>query len=541
MLTMPTETEMPHPPQRRKNIVVCCDGTGNKFIDDPDSNGSNSNVVKFYSTLRIHNEQVAYYHPGVGTSGDPTARNRVENFWYRLMGLAFARGFKDNVLDAYRYLMETYDDGDQVYLIGFSRGSYTVRALAGLLDGYGLLCKGNEGHLPYAWNAYVDQHKMREQIFVEHDITFKETFSRRKFRIHFMGIWDTVSSVGWIKTPLRLFNVAQNPTIKIGRHAVSIDERRCFYRDNLWELATEAQLHSVRSEDDPHPTQNLLAVWFPGAHSDVGGSYAQKESVLSNTALEWMLDEACRAGIQVKWHMRELVLGRDAAPPAGEPDELIRVKALRPLYLEPTQTKVHRSLKKIWWLLEFIPHRYYDKDDGKEQLRIPLGMRRRIPSGNTKRPDGTTLGRPDGTKLAVPTYIHHTARTMMEAGKYRAKNILDWENSLVDEDVEDQPKRSLLAYKPAKDAQPWRNGWLVRWTVIIVVTLADVAVVLLLLMLVALLLRYIAFPVAVCLWGVVVRPLLVKILWAHILKPVLLFFTKLWKLLPDRTLHCCVR
>src|SRR5580698_4024671 len=117
-----------------KNIVICCDGTGNAFGGD-----SNSNVVKLYSTLLINDEQVGYYHPGVGTMGAPNARNWVEKQWSRVKGLAFGAGLLGNVADAYRYLMDLYADGDRVYLFGFSRGSYTARTLAGMLHMYGLL------------------------------------------------------------------------------------------------------------------------------------------------------------------------------------------------------------------------------------------------------------------------------------------------------------------------------------------------------------------------------------------------------------------
>jgi uncharacterized protein (DUF2235 family) len=146
------------------------------------------------------------------------------------------------------------------------------------------LCRGNEGHLPYAWNAYVQQHDQRAQNSVTPNLRFKETYSRKKFRIHFLGILDTVSSVGWIRKPLRLFNIAQNPTIRIGRHAVSIDERRCFFRDNLWERATHEQLQTAKSEADPNPTQDILQVWFPGVHSDVGGSYSHPPPTPSHRA-----------------------------------------------------------------------------------------------------------------------------------------------------------------------------------------------------------------------------------------------------------------
>ena len=99
--------------RKRKNIVICCDGTGNKF------GGANSNVVKLYTALIIDNDQVGYYHPGVGTMGAPGTKG-IKSLWSQVKGLAFAAGFKDNVLDAYRYLMEVYDDGDRVFLFGFS-------------------------------------------------------------------------------------------------------------------------------------------------------------------------------------------------------------------------------------------------------------------------------------------------------------------------------------------------------------------------------------------------------------------------------------
>ena len=79
----------------------------------------------------------------------PSAHNKVSEAWSVLMGLAFGAGLLANVGDAYRYLMNAYEDGDNVYLFGFSRGAYTVRALAGVLHMFGLLCPGNNGLIPY--------------------------------------------------------------------------------------------------------------------------------------------------------------------------------------------------------------------------------------------------------------------------------------------------------------------------------------------------------------------------------------------------------
>src|SRR5882762_10482800 len=127
-----------------KNIVICSDGTGNQFGEH------NSNVLKLYRTLLIQpGVQTAYYHPGVGTMGARNALSTAGKWWTRVRGLAFGYGLSDNIADAYEFLMNEYEEGDRIYLFGFSRGAYTARALGGLLHMFGLLRQGNEGLIRY--------------------------------------------------------------------------------------------------------------------------------------------------------------------------------------------------------------------------------------------------------------------------------------------------------------------------------------------------------------------------------------------------------
>src|SRR5260370_40296970 len=108
-----------------KNIVICCDGTGNEYGDD------NSNVVQLYRALIIDGKrQVGYYHPGVGTEGSPTPTNRVRAAISVVTGLAIGAGILENISDAYRYLINVSESGDNVYLFGFSCVPYTARALS---------------------------------------------------------------------------------------------------------------------------------------------------------------------------------------------------------------------------------------------------------------------------------------------------------------------------------------------------------------------------------------------------------------------------
>lgn len=331
-----------------KNIVICCDGTGNEFGD------FNSNVVKLFSTLILDDAvQVGYYHPGMGTMGAPTATNRISAAWSIAMGLAFGAGLLANVRDAYRYLMNCYEEGDKVYLFGFSRGAYTVRALAGVLYMFGLLHAGNEGLIPYITRLFARRSRKEGGMTHTFEVAkgFKQTFCR-DCPVHFVGVWDTVSSVGWIWNPLKLPYTARDPGMAHGRHAVSIDERRCYFRTNLW--------------GDTLPNQVIKQVWFAGVHSDVGGSYSEIQSGLSKIALEWMLCEAVPLGLLVDLQKADWILGRRPPPPPVPPDPA---------------AQIHNSLTRCWWVPEFFPHRYYDSALSRTRVRIPLGAPRSITEG----------------------------------------------------------------------------------------------------------------------------------------------------------------
>ena len=132
-----------------KNIVVCCDGTSNEYGD------CKTNVLKLFSVLpKGDPDQVTFYDPGVGTFSAPAALTKTTRAVTRVFGLAFGYGITKNIGDAYRFLMETYEPGDRVYLFGFSRGAYTARAVAAMIHKCGLLEPGNHNLLPYALKLF---------------------------------------------------------------------------------------------------------------------------------------------------------------------------------------------------------------------------------------------------------------------------------------------------------------------------------------------------------------------------------------------------
>jgi uncharacterized protein (DUF2235 family) len=120
-----------------KNIVICCDGTGNQI------NENISNVLKLYRCLRksgkTEPQQLVFYDPGVGTLARPDPWRKVLQDTVTILGLATGYGLDDNVLAGYEFLVRNYEEGDAIYLFGFSRGAYTVRMLAALVHKVGLV------------------------------------------------------------------------------------------------------------------------------------------------------------------------------------------------------------------------------------------------------------------------------------------------------------------------------------------------------------------------------------------------------------------
>lgn len=186
-------------------------------------------------------------------------------------------GLQKNVEDAYRFLAHHYEDGDQVYLFGFSRGAFTVRSLAGMIFKCGLLRAGNDNLVEYASNVYSTEHN--------DDLAagFKVAFGRR-CPIHFIGVWDTVKSLV-MNAGRRFHDATLSPEVRFGYHALAIDERREDFLPSPWDES--------RAVDG----QTIEQVWFAGVHSDVGGWYDDRG--LSNIALHWMLGKALACGLRL--------------------------------------------------------------------------------------------------------------------------------------------------------------------------------------------------------------------------------------------------
>jgi uncharacterized protein (DUF2235 family) len=281
-----------------KRIVICCDGTWNKPDENQEGVPCPTNVTKLAQALLPQDsqgvEQLLFYDVGVGTSG---------SFWKRLFDGATGTGISQNILEAYRFLIREYQPGDTLYFFGFSRGAFTVRSLAGLIRNCGILKPPfadmvNAAYALYRSRAHAGHPREKESVL------FRKTYAVEEITpVHFIGVWDTVGSLG---NPLLLGGLVSrknqfhdtelSTTIAFAYQALAIDEKRHNFKAALWNQQGQAK------------NQTLEQVWFAGVHCNIGGGYAN--AGLSDLALDWMASKAAACG---------LALGPMAPPPQPNP------------------------------------------------------------------------------------------------------------------------------------------------------------------------------------------------------------------------------
>ncbi|KAN0138084.1 Uncharacterized alpha/beta hydrolase domain (DUF2235) domain containing protein [Lactarius tabidus] len=384
-----------------RNLVLCFDGTTNQY------DGTNTNVVKLCSLLRKDRveEQLTYYQAGVGTYLAPGVVSPLFQWGAEIMDEAVAWYLYQHVQDGYLFLMQNYQVGDKIHLFGFSRGAYTARALAGMLHKIGLLPKDNVEQVPFAYKLFK---AAKNETLAE---GFKATFCRA-VKIDFLGVWDTVASVGVVMSKSLPF-VTGNTAIRVFRHALSLDEHRANFRPNFFHRPV-----TTGGNKNLKPAQNTAEggtyelfdtdekeVWFVGCHTDVGGGSTPNSSPnsLSNISLRWMVQEILRAncGILFDYDAFEqcgipITIGKDIYPPTGtslaadqasgsgnDIDNGGVVTEYQADAVDVAQP-MHDQLKKnlLWWILEimFTSYTYQNEQDKwATKWSFHLGSGRYVP------------------------------------------------------------------------------------------------------------------------------------------------------------------
>jgi len=258
-----------------KNIVVFSDGTGQEG-----GTGNNTNVYKTFNLILDRSpEQVSFYDEGLGTG------------FRKLTGNVLGRGFGENILQCYQFILENYQVGDQIFLFGFSRGAATVRSLTGFIHLFGILPKSRRSLIDDAWNIYKIPNPARREKATQKFLAANHTMWAT---VQFLGVWDTVAALGFPETPLDkllnwivphgFHNFKLSGSVVNACHALAIDDIR-------------KSFHPIYIEPYSNAQGELKQVWFMGMHTDVGGGYAK--TGLSDITLEWMIGNAVKHGLRI--------------------------------------------------------------------------------------------------------------------------------------------------------------------------------------------------------------------------------------------------
>jgi uncharacterized protein (DUF2235 family) len=266
-----------------KRLVICCDGTWNTPDEVDQGVPVATNVTKLALAVAPTDqhglEQRMFYGKGVGTG-------RFDH----LLGGTLGVGLSAKIQEAYLFVVDNFDPGDELYLFGFSRGAYTARSLAGFIRNSGVLRRQYVHRLEDAYELYRDRSNATHPRSTEAQL-FRATYSIET-RIKCIGVWDTVGALGIPDIPVptviadrwKFHDVTLSTWVDYAFHALALDERRKPFLPTLWDQA-----------DDAPPTQVVRQVWFAGVHSDVGGGY--EAAGLSDTALLWLMREAQGVGL----------------------------------------------------------------------------------------------------------------------------------------------------------------------------------------------------------------------------------------------------
>lgn len=319
------ETRIPVRTRGPTDHVILIDGTMSSL--EP---GRETNVGQIYRLLKGLPAQArlsVYYEPGVQWA-----------LWRDLAEVATGRGINDQIRNAYGWLATRYRPGDRIFLIGFSRGAFAVRSLAGVIDRVGLTRAdaATERNVSLAWRYY--QARDREKGRAE----FRRRFCHPSAAIEMIGVFDTVKALGlrlpflwmWTEPQHDFHDHALGGIVRNGFHALAMHETRAVLAPILWDGA-------------PEPGQRVEQMWFRGTHGDIGGHLGLSDASrpLANVPLNWMLERAASAGLMLPDDWRSAYPADPAAPSVGTWrgwGKLFLLRARRKVGSTPTE-RLHPS------------------------------------------------------------------------------------------------------------------------------------------------------------------------------------------------------
>ncbi|MEP3675421.1 DUF2235 domain-containing protein [Sulfitobacter sp.] len=306
-------------------IAIFCDGTWNSpTIEQP------THVVRLFDSTPRTNAQHTHYFEGVGTGDE--APGFLAKALMKLGGGAFGWGLDAHIKRAYTALCAQYEAGDEIFVFGFSRGAYTARSLVGMIRKCGIVADPTAENVEKAFRLYRKRgaenhpdalHVMQTRRSLsphaatsEADLSWRLTHpwpgmpgNHHKVQIAYLGVWDTVGSLG-LPAPLlgpvaTLWNkkysfhdLTLTSLVKAARHAVALDERRVFFKPTLWSNLEASREDGGLNKGDRSATRPYQQQWFVGTHSMVGGSVKTARPLVCET-LAWIAQGAQDAGLEI--------------------------------------------------------------------------------------------------------------------------------------------------------------------------------------------------------------------------------------------------
>lgn len=275
--------------------VIILDGTMSSL-----QRGRETNAGRSYRLMQELGADVSlYYEAGVQWRD-----------WKSTPDVLMGRGINRQIRRAYGYLASRYRTGDRVFLLGYSRGAFAVRSLAGVIDRVGLL------RPQHATVRNIRQAYRHYELSPSSDAAgvFGKAYCHSKVEIDMLGVWDTVKALGlrlpvlwrWAEERHAFHNLQLGGAIKHGFHALALDETREVFEPLLWQCPPDWK---GRAEQ----------VWFRGAHGDVGGQLGDFEAArpLANVPLVWMLENVEHCGLTLPDGWRERFPMDPNAPSVG--------------------------------------------------------------------------------------------------------------------------------------------------------------------------------------------------------------------------------
>jgi uncharacterized protein (DUF2235 family) len=274
-------------------IALFLDGTWS----DQDSG---TNIAQIHArTKNLHDKQVSEYGTGVGTS-----------IGERYRGGAFAHGLDKKIIEGYEIIVEKYNQDDEIFLFGYSRGAFTARSLAGMIAKCGIIrhatlsrdrvfARYRNKEAPGLLELRSGEQRPRRGKDGEEDERVEQESTLA--RIRFIGVFDTVGSLGIPGTIGRLFSgryafhdTRLSGLVDHARHAIALDERRASFEPTLW---TSVPI----PVPGPEPS-TVEQRWFIGSHGNIGGGRPPPggENRLSTITREWMIGEAVAKGLAIE-------------------------------------------------------------------------------------------------------------------------------------------------------------------------------------------------------------------------------------------------